>query len=89
MVELKDQNDKKFNVVSYRICVGSEESANEYEGRARQMKIVTEKLEILNELYKIIASMVEEEESTTYEKLTELINRYDTKNKLEELNHGI
>ena len=24
-----------------------------------------------------------------YEKLTELINRYDTKNKLEELNHGI
>ena len=32
---------------------------------------------------------VEEEESTTYEKLTELINRYDTKNKLEELNHGI
>lgn len=48
MVELKDQNDKKFNVVGYRIRVGSKESTNEYEGRARQMKIVTEKLELLN-----------------------------------------
>ena len=32
MVELKDQNDKKFNVVGYRIRVGSKESVNEYEG---------------------------------------------------------
>ena len=48
MVELKDQNDKKFNVVGYRIRVGSKESTNEYEGRARQMKIVTEKLALLN-----------------------------------------
>lgn len=48
MVELKDQNDKKFNVVGYRIRVGSKESVNEYEGRARQMKIVTEKLALLN-----------------------------------------
>lgn len=48
MVELKDQNDKRFNVVGYRIRVGSKESINEYEGRARQMKIVTEKLALLN-----------------------------------------
>ena len=48
MVELKDQNDKKFNVVGYRIRVGSKESTNEYEGRARQMKIVTEKLALLD-----------------------------------------
>lgn len=47
MVELKNQNDKKFNVVGYRIRVGSKESTNEYEGRARQMKIVTEKLALL------------------------------------------
>ena len=47
MVELKDQNDKKFNVVGYRIRVGSRESVDEYEGRARQMKIVTEKLAAL------------------------------------------
>lgn len=48
MVELKDQNDKKFNVVGYRIRVGIKESVNEYEGRARQMKIVTEKLAALS-----------------------------------------
>ena len=48
MVELKDQKDKTFNVVGYRIRVGSKESVNEYEGRARQMKIVTEKLALLN-----------------------------------------
>lgn len=48
MVGLKDQNDKKFNVVGYRIRVGSKESTNEYEDRARQMKIVTEKLALLN-----------------------------------------
>lgn len=48
MVELKDQNDKKFNVVGYRIRVGTKESINEYEGRARQMKIVTDKLALLN-----------------------------------------
>ena len=48
MVELKDQKDKTFNVVGYRIRVGSKESTNEYEGRARQMKIVTEKLAALS-----------------------------------------
>ena len=48
MVELKDQNNKKFNVVGYRIRVGSKESIDEYKCRARQMKIVTEKLELLN-----------------------------------------
>lgn len=48
MVELKGLDDKKFNVVGYRICVGSEETINEYESRARQMKIVTDKLAILN-----------------------------------------
>jgi len=47
MVELKDQSDKKFNVVGYRIRVGSKESVNEYESRARQMKIVTDKLALL------------------------------------------
>lgn len=47
MVELKDKNDNKFNVVGYRIRVGSKESANEFEGRARQMKIVTDKLAAL------------------------------------------
>lgn len=50
MVELKDQNDKKFNVVGYRIRVGryNYKDKREYEFRARQMKIVTEKLALLN-----------------------------------------
>jgi hypothetical protein len=48
MVKLKDKEDKEFNVVGYRIRVGSKESTNEYEGRARQMKIVTDKLATLN-----------------------------------------
>ena len=47
MVQLKDQEDNEFNVVGYRIRVGSKESTNEYEGRARQMKIVTDKLAAL------------------------------------------
>jgi hypothetical protein len=48
MVKLKDKEYKEFNVVGYRIRVGSKESTNEYEGRARQMKIVTDKLATLN-----------------------------------------
>lgn len=47
MVGLKDQEDKTINVVGYRIRVGSKESTEEYEFRARQMKIVTEKLAVL------------------------------------------
>ena len=49
MVELKNRDDQKFNVVGYRIRVGSKESDNEYEGRARQMKMVTERLATLTE----------------------------------------
>lgn len=48
MIELKDPEGRNLNVVGYRIRVGSKESTNEYEGRARQMKIVTEKLAILS-----------------------------------------
>jgi len=48
MVQLMDQEGKKINVVGYRIRVGNIESAEEYEGRARQMKIVTERLACLH-----------------------------------------
>ncbi len=43
-VELKDQDDIRFNVVGYRIRVGNKESKGEYEFRARQMRIVVNKL---------------------------------------------
>lgn len=44
MVALKDETGEEFNVVGYRICIGDKETREEYESRARQMKIVTEKL---------------------------------------------
>ena len=47
-VQLKDHEGKTFNVVGYRIRVGNKETTGEYEGRARQMRIVTEKLAALN-----------------------------------------
>ena len=47
-VQLKDNEGKTFNVVGYRIRVGNKETTDEYEGRARQMRIVTEKLAALN-----------------------------------------
>lgn len=48
MVRLTD-DDKEFNVVGYRIRVGNKESTEEYKCRARQMKIVTNKLSELTE----------------------------------------
>jgi hypothetical protein len=47
MVTLRDKVGKAFNVVGYRIRVGNKESIEEYECRARQMKIVTNKLDAL------------------------------------------
>jgi mRNA deadenylase 3'-5' endonuclease subunit Ccr4 len=48
MAVLKDQDDQEFNVVGYRIRVGSKDSKEEYEFRARQMHIVTDKLSELS-----------------------------------------
>ena len=44
MVALKDSDNKEFNVVGYRIRVGNKESKEDYECRARQMRIVVNKL---------------------------------------------
>jgi hypothetical protein len=48
MVVLKDQDDQEFHVVGYRIRVGSKDSKDEYAFRARQMRIVTDKLSELS-----------------------------------------
>jgi hypothetical protein len=48
MVALKDNDNQGFNVVGYRIRVGKKDSKEEYEFRAKQMRIVTDKLSELS-----------------------------------------